>query len=139
MKMNITNAGSGISLRTLLATLLLIAIAVTSHAEVLLTCAGLPGGDRYDRGFYIPSYPGNSLDSAQLEFSASVAGSYTVTMTVRSNSYDGIVLGTSTATFAIVGAYPQDKQVVFTFPSVRIVEGRRVCFILTLDSGPGGN
>jgi hypothetical protein len=55
MKMNIKNAGSGISLRTLLATLLLVAISVTSRAEVLLTCPGLSGGDHYYRGFYIPA------------------------------------------------------------------------------------
>ena len=127
------------SLRLLLTILTLAVATVAIRAETLLTCAGMPGGDRYDRGFYIPSYPGNSLDSARLEFSSADVGNYTVTMTVRSNAYDGVMLGTSSTTFALAGAYPQNKPVTFNFPSARITEGRRVCFILTLNASPAGN
>lgn len=111
----------------------------TSEAEILVNCTGNPGGDRYDRGFYIPNYPGNTLDSARMLFSSFDAGNYTVTMTVYSNSFDGLVIGTATSSFNLAGAYPQDKSVTFTFPSERIVEGRRVCFKLTLNASPAGD
>ena len=108
-------------------------------AEVLLSCTGNPGGDFYDRGFYIPSYPGNSLDSARLELSSFEQGNYTVILTVRSASYSGSVLATATASFTLSTAYPQNQAVTFVFPSVRITEGSRVCFILSLRSSPAGN
>jgi parallel beta-helix repeat protein len=110
---------------------------VAGWADVLLSCAGDPGGDLDDRGFYIPSYPGNSLDSARLVFSSFDPGVYTMTLTVRKGTYDGPVLGSDSATVTILGAYPQDVATTFTFPSVRIAEGSRVCFILSRRSGPG--
>lgn len=113
-------------------------IGVTS-AETLISCAGTPGGDSYVRGFYIPSYPGNSLDSARMEFSSTVVGSYTVQMTVRSNVYNGLVLGTATTSFTLSGAYPQNLAATFVFPSIRIREGSRVCFVLSLVASPSGS
>src|SRR6185503_3434809 len=61
-------------------------------AEVLLSCNGDPGGDHYYRGFYLPSYPGNSLDSARLRFSSTDAGNYTVILTARKATYYGTIL-----------------------------------------------
>src|SRR5215213_10576356 len=86
----------------------------------------------------MPSYPGNSIDSARRQLSATESGNYAVTLTVHSNSYDGAILGVAHASFALAGAYPQDRQVTFTFPSPRIREGSRVCFILTVDGAAPG-
>jgi hypothetical protein len=105
--------------------------------ETLLTCSGA-SGDFYDRGFYITQYPGVSLSSVQLKLSAfQTAGSYVLTLTVRSNTYGGPVLATSTATATLSGSINENQPVTFTFPSVPVAKYSRVCFILSLVSGPG--
>jgi len=110
---------------------------VAGRADVLLSCSGDPGGDLDDRGFYIPSYPGNSLDSARLVFSTFDPGTYTMILTARKGTYDGPILGSDSATVVMLGAYPQSVATTFTFPSVRVAEGSRVCFILSRRSGTG--
>src|SRR5882672_10143078 len=89
------------AIRFLLSILLFLSLALPGRSEVLLSCTGLPGGDRYDRGFYIPSFPGNSLDSARLVLSSFDAGDYTVTLTARQTSFNGTVLGNSTVSFSL--------------------------------------
>ena len=118
----------------LLLTLVLVLLALVGRADTLLVCTNGDTGDLYFRGFYVPSYPGNSLDSARLVFTSPTAGSYNVRLTVRSNTYDGIVLGSDTTTFNLVSS--TDRAVTFNFPSIRIRENSRVCFILTIVSGP---
>ena len=108
-----------------------------AEPSVLLSCAGSPTGDSYDRGFYVVQYPGVSLNSARLELSADIAGSYALTLTVRSNTYDGPVLGTSTATATLASSITPNQPVTFFFPSTPIVKDSRVCFILSVISGPG--
>lgn len=121
--------------RTLLLCFGLALVALTARAETLLVCTNnTKTGDRIDRGFYVPNYPGNSLNSARLVFSSETAGSYTVRLTVRSNTYDGLVLGSDDTTFNLTAS--TDQSVTFHFPSVRIREGSRVCFVMTQISGP---
>ena len=88
--------------------LLLLAVVfmtLTGRAETLLTCTNNTStGDRIERGFYVPAFPGNSLDSARLVFSSPTAGSYTVRLTVRSNAYDGIVLDSDETTFTLASS-----------------------------------
>ena len=118
--------------------LLLLAVVfmtLTGRAETLLTCTNNTStGDRIERGFYVPAFPGNSLDSARLVFSSPTAGSYTVRLTVRSNAYDGIVLGSDETTFTLASS--TDLAVMFNFSSIRIRENSRVCFLMTEISGP---
>jgi parallel beta-helix repeat protein len=121
----------GGTILSLLAVILLALGSPTVRAETLLTCVGIPGGDLIERGFYLPHFPGNSLDSARLSISASTPGTYSMTLTARAGAYDGRILGTATETFLILGAEPQNRPVTFTFPSVRITEGSRVCFTMS--------
>ena len=109
------------------------------QADTLFSCTGRPGGDWSYRGFYLPNYPGISLDSATLRVSGTSAGSYTLSLTVRSNAYDGLVLGTATASAALNGSTTEDQPVTFSFSSVRITWGSRVCFALSVVSGPQPN
>jgi parallel beta-helix repeat protein len=108
---------------------------VAGRAETLLICTNGGTGDFYYRGFYVPNFPGNSLASARLVFSSPTAGSYNVRLTVRSNTYDGLVLGSDTTAFNLASS--TDLPVTFNFPSIRIRENSRVCFIMTIVSGPG--
>ena len=124
------------AIRIFLTLLAVVATTFTARAETLLVCTNNTStGDQIFRGFYVPNYPGNSLTSARLVFSSSTAGSHSIRLTVRSNSYDGIVLGQDDATVNFTASV--DLPVTFNYPSVRINEGSRVCFILTKVSGPG--
>lgn len=60
----------------------------TSHASVLYSCPGGAGDDFNSRGFYMPSYPGITLDSATLKLLGYSPGTYQVSLTVRSNTYN---------------------------------------------------
>ena len=115
---------------------------VLVRADTLLTCTGGSGSgsmDWADRGFYIPSYPGISLDSVGLKFSGYVAGSYVLSLTVRSNAYDGPLLGTASTSVSLNGSVSESKPATFVFPAVRIATNSRVCFILGVVSGPYPN
>lgn len=109
-----------------------------TQAGNLLSCTSSQTGDLITRGFYITSYPGITLDSATLAFSATGAGTYHFGLTVRAGTYDGAVLGTSEAAVDLTGNSTQSKQVPFYFPSLKITKGSRVCFVTKLVSGPAG-
>ena len=111
------------------------------QASVLVSCPGSSPatGDYQDRGFYVPSYPGITLDSAALQFSSAKVGTYLISLTVRANSYDGAVLGTSTATVSMDGIATNFVNVTFPFPSVAMSKGSVVCFALAVVSGPASS
>lgn len=107
-------------------------------AEVLLSCpeAGATG-DFSDRGFYVPHYPGVMLDSARLRISAYLVGSYMVSLTVRSNTYDGAILGVATNTITFTNlATDQNQLITFAFHSLPVVNSSQICFIVKVLSGP---
>ena len=112
-------------------------IATIGQADVLYSCPGAgSGGDLNTRGFYVPSYPGVSLDSATLKLVGSSAGTYQVSLTVRSGAYDGPVLGTSTVTVGLNASSGALVSTTFAFPSLAMPAGGTVCFILAVVSGP---
>ena len=120
----------------LLGGLLLISTA-TSHAVVLYSCPGVgSGGDANDRGFYMTNFPGGTMDSATLKLVGPAAGTYQVSLTVRSNAYNGPVLGTSTIT-VVLNAYPgAPTSATFPFATIPMPKGGTVCFSLAVVSGP---
>jgi len=96
----------------------------TSQASVLYSCPGTgTGGDFNDRGFYMPSYPGITLDSVTLKLVGYVAGTYQVSLTVRSNAFSGPVLGTSTVTVALNAVSGAQVSTTFPFASVPMPKG----------------
>ncbi len=109
-----------------------------ASAEVLLACPEASAtGDWSDRGFYVPHYPGVTLDSARLQLSAYQVGSYVVSLTVRSNTYDGPILGIATNTITFTNLTTAQHQLAtFAFPSLPIVNSGRICFSITVLSGP---
>lgn len=124
-------------IRFLMLASLLLGSTYSSRAETLLTCTGLPGGDLISRGFYVPHFPGITLDSARLKMSSSEAGTYTVRLTVRESAYNGAILGTSTRSIAFSGDREQNLPVTFSFRGISIAKGSRVCFALTKQIGTG--
>ena len=102
----------------------------------LIDCAGDPSGDQIDRGFYIPEYPGISLNRATLHFSADVAGTYTFSLTARDNTYDGQLLGTATASVTLTANTQANVATTFTFSAVAVEPGSTVTFAIAPVSGP---
>ena len=111
--------------------------AATSQASVLYTCPGTgTSGDWTSRGFYMTNYPGITLDSATLKLVGFTAGTYQVSLTVRSNAYNGPVLGVSTVNVSLNALPGAQVSKTFPFASVPMPKGRLVCFILSVLSGP---
>jgi hypothetical protein len=116
---------------------LLLISAATSQAAVLYSCPGAgTAGDNNTRGFYMTNFPGVTLDSATLNFVGSVAGTYQISLTVRSNAYDGLILGASTITLALNSVSGASKYATFPFADVPMPKRGTVCFILAVVSGP---
>jgi parallel beta-helix repeat protein len=130
------STGLRIFLRTAWIAVLLGGSVSASQAEVLLTDTG-ESGDFYNRGFYIPRYPGTNLQSVTLEFSTPVAGAYKIGLQVRAGSYNSrTILGDTSEQVTFLPPGGIDKLVTFEFPLPRITKGSTVCFIVSLISGP---
>jgi len=114
---------------------LMFLMAAASQASVLYSCPGGAGGDFNSEGFYMPSYPGVTLDSATLKLLGEKAGTYQVSLTVRSNAYNGPVLGVSTVTITLNPASGAMVSTTFPFASVPMPKGGLVCFILSVVAG----
>lgn len=108
------------------------ALPAQSGTPVTKSCPFGGVGDRVSRGFYVDNFNGNRLDSVTLEYSARDAGTYTIQMTARENTYNGPVIGTATITFAYTGG---DTTQTFNFGGAD-VNSSRVTFEQVLVSGP---
>jgi hypothetical protein len=117
---------------------ILITVQPAVGGALPLTCAAEPaGGDRYYRGFYVPSYPGSSLAEVELQFSADITGSYTMRLTAFADVYDGVELGTAVASQDLNG---RSNYVATAFDfgdPIPISLGSTVAFRIEYVSGPG--
>lgn len=94
-------------------------------------------GDFIDRGFYVSSYDGTTLSSVTVWLSTPTAGTYTISMTARAGSYDGTLIGTSTATVTLPAGPAAPTPVKFSFPSPAIAPGTLVTFAMSQTSPAG--
>jgi hypothetical protein len=118
--------------------LLTVAFIPAAHADVLIDCDdGQTSGDGLSRGFYIPSYPGTSMDAVYLYPSSTVAGERSFQLVAHAGSYDGEILGTSQVTVALPADPDGNVEAQFAFSSVEISPGSTVAFEFTLVSGAG--
>jgi hypothetical protein len=133
-----------LSLAAVLTIALLFSIVITHPETVfadqtIVSCpdnASPTGWDYIDRGFYISSYPGTNLKTVTVDYKArpGFAGSYTITMTARSGSYSGSILGANTVTVNLSDS--SFTQVTFDFGGVSVPNGSIVTFTQSLVSGP---
>lgn len=117
--------------------------ALTFNADAvvnttLISCAGDPSGDQVDRGFYVPQFPGTSLESATMSFSARVAGTYTLRMTVRAATYAGEVIGTASTDVTLTANDQANVPATFQFGGVAVTQNSTVTFALEIVAGPSG-
>lgn len=112
--------------------------APLSSPVLLLSCSAMDhNGDHIDRGFYIPSYPGNSLSRVDLYMSSRTEGTFTFSLTARLDTYDGALVGTASATVDLSATDTDYRQVSFMFagdPAVTM--GSLVTFEITRTAGP---
>ena len=117
-------------------------IPVTSTAfdvtTTLVNCPGDPSGDLLFRGFYVPEFPGSTLDRVTLYFSANTAGNYSFSLTARAATYDGTLLGTATATAALTADINANVATTFTFSPTAVTQGSTLTFAIAEVSGPDG-
>lgn len=113
------------------------ATAVTPAAP-LLACetTGDTGGDQLFRGFYIPEYPGTTLDRVDLFFSADDAGDFTISLTARDGAFDGPVIGSATAAVTLPADRNTFTRGTFDFSGAAVTPGNTVTFALAQVSGP---
>jgi hypothetical protein len=95
------------------------------------------GGDRIDRGFYLPSYPGRLLSRVRLWLTTDTAGTYTVSLTARAGTYGGPVIGTASATVFLPAGPGLPIPVNFDFAPSPVAPGTTVTFAMTQVSPPG--
>ncbi|HXF95462.1 MAG TPA: hypothetical protein VNI61_05105 [Gemmatimonadales bacterium] len=114
-------------------------LTVTGHVPVtLIDCGVGTGGDLIGQGFYVARFPGTRLDRVTLYLSARTAGTYTFSLTARSGTYDGSVLGVATATVALSADDQANVATAFTFRSPAVTQGSTVTFTLAQTEGPAG-
>ncbi|MBN1421687.1 MAG: hypothetical protein JXP34_23135 [Planctomycetes bacterium] len=119
----------------------LLAAATPVAADLLIDCgpAAGGGGDGISRGFYIGEYPGTTLSRVDLWISASVAGTYTLSLTARAGAYNGAVIGTDNASVTLTANTSANVRTQFDFSGAPAVStGSTVAFILAKVSGPSG-
>ncbi len=99
-----------------------------------------PGGvgDEISRGFYLPSYPGTQLRQVRLYFSADTGGAYTLSLSARSSTYGGTLLGTTTSTVTLAANRATFTSADFNFSPIAIAPGSTVTFAIGLVSAPAG-
>ena len=120
----------GGSLRTVAAMLALLCVcAATSNAATLVSCGpeGYSVGDLISRGFFIPEYPGSSLQSVALRFAGGTKGSGTITVTANAGAYNGPQIGSSTVN--VSGPVSSATPITFTLRAKGV--SRAVAFIIT--------
>jgi len=108
----------------------------------LVTCPVGSGGDQVFRGFYLPTYPGTTLDQVDLWFAVSGVGSspvgtYTMALTARAGGFGGTVIGTNQLVLNLSTFASPSTLASFLFPSPAVSPSSTVAFEISIVSGPG--
>jgi hypothetical protein len=108
-------------------------------AQTIVSCPFGPSntGDNVDRGFYVTGYPGTNLDQVTLQYRALVSGTYMITLTARSGSYNGPLVGTKTVSASLTSSGLATSPLSYGFGGAPVAYGSTVTFEQTF-AGPGG-
>ncbi|HUC84498.1 MAG TPA: right-handed parallel beta-helix repeat-containing protein [Candidatus Acidoferrales bacterium] len=117
----------------------LLSSTVPSRGADLVSCAANgSGGDLVTRGFYVPDYPGITVDTVTLHFSASVSGFYWLDLTVTTGAYNGTFVGFDEELVYLDGNVNDEVALTFS-PSATVVKGSTVCFAVGIAAGPSSD
>lgn len=114
------------------------AAAARSYSETLaMSCPPLGhGGDSISRGFYVTNYPGNNLAGVVLYYSATVKGSYYITLTAHRGSFSGPPIGETQVESVQLPTTSSEAAVYFNFGGAPVTQGDTIAFTQSA-TGPG--
>ena len=88
--------------RILIPLLLLLVCVPAAAQQTTLECPFNDiGGDLLFRGWYVPSFPSDTLALAELQFFANVPGDFTVLLTARSGEFGGPLIDVTSAVISV--------------------------------------
>mgnify|MGYP006276141065 CR=1 FL=1 len=96
------------------------------------------GGWTFGRAFYVTEYPGISLDTVSVWITSNGPGDVTVSLTARSDAYDGPVIATTQQSGTLAGTISESTQYTFDFGGVAVTRDSTVTFELEWVSGSAG-
>jgi hypothetical protein len=105
--------------------------------ENLISCVPNTGGDFLTRGMYIDSFPGVTLNTVRLYFSATAAENYTISLTARNATYDGTIIASDTIVVALSATTSDTTPGTFDLGAAAVSKGSTVTFLLSQISGSG--
>jgi hypothetical protein len=118
---------------------LLSAAALRADGPTVINCPWYPpsnGDDFAARGFYSQGYPGTSLKQVVIPLSFPANGTYQLSLTASSVTFDGTILGAATVTITATSAAFQ--SVTFDFGTIAVTEGTAIAFAGAVPSKPPG-
>ncbi len=118
---------------------LLASFSANAWAQIstLVDCPGKDsGGDQTSRGFYVPNYPGQTLNGVTVYMTTDTAGSwpYQVGLIATENAYDGPLLASHWANATLDGT---QKAVTINMGNVPVTPGSTICFKFNINKQPG--
>lgn len=110
-----------------------------AQSRTLLECPEGSPGDRTDRGFYIPNYPGTTLNSLTVYLKtannpANTTFPYQVGIRIRSGSFNGPLL--DQFRWANAQLNNTEEAVTIQFANVPVEPGSIVCFAFDINKQP---
>jgi hypothetical protein len=106
---------------------------VFAQTSTVVSCPFSTGADDIARGFYLQGYGGSNLRTVTLAYTATVAGTYVITITAHRGAYDGPVLGSRDATVTLnPGLF---TTVSFDFGGVSVPTGATIAFAQSTSGG----
>ena len=109
------------------------------RASVVDACAfgGVPR-ESLTRGIVVPKFEGTNLRTVQLQYGANMSGTYRITVTARSGSFDGPLVGSPQTAYVFLIPYNMSvaAPVTFDFGGAPVDEDSVLTLTQTV-SGPG--
>jgi hypothetical protein len=118
---------------------LLSAMALRADGPAVINCPWYPpsnGDDFAARGFYSQGYPGTSLQQVVIPLSFPANGTYQLSLTASSVTFDGTILGTATVTFTATSTAFQ--SVTFDFGTIAVTQNTAIAFAGAVSAKPSG-
>lgn len=104
-----------------------------------IDCDHQTGGDHLRRGFLLTEVPVGRLADVVIYASSNIAGTYTLLMTCRADTYDGPIIGQSRRELTLSGDTEDNQPAHFYFPLPTINADSVLTFAMSYSSSTLGN
>jgi len=118
---------------------LLSAAALRADGPAVINCPWYPpanGDDFAARGFYTQGFGATSLKQVAIPLSFPANGTYQLTLTATSLSFDGTILGIATTT--VTATSSNFQSVTFDFGTITVTQGNSIAFAGAVPVKPAG-